>query len=115
MPSVGLYIFEQDCRIDDNPTLALIASKVDYLVCLYCYKPMDNFAKKFSQTTSSSAQRGYIKQTLLQLHYQLLALGQQLIVAQGKFNELVEKLIVSHQISHIARSSNSGSYEQLSW
>jgi deoxyribodipyrimidine photo-lyase len=115
MPSIGLYIFDRDCRIDDNPTLALIASKVDFLVCLYCVQPMDNFAKKFSQTTSSTAQRGYIKQNVLQLNYQLVALGQQLIVAEGEFSHLVEQLITFHHISHIARSNSGGSYEQSSW
>jgi len=115
MPSTGLYIFERDCRVDDNPTLSLIASQVDYLICLYCVKPLDKFAKIYSQTTASSAQRGYIKQTLLQLHQRLTGFGQHLVVIQANINPLIAELIVRHHITHIAYSQYAGSYEQSTW
>ena len=115
MPSIGLYVFERDCRVDDNSTLSLLACQVDYLICLYCVEPMDKFAKNFSQTTASSAQRGYIKQTLLQLHQRLVGFGQHLMVVEANINPLIAELIVRYQITHIAYSRYAGSYEQSAW
>ena len=115
MPSTGLYIFERDCRVDDNPTLSLIASQVDYLICLYCVEPLDKFAKTYSQTTASSAQRGYIKQTLLQLHQRLKVFGQHLVVAQTNVSPLLAQLITRFHITHIAYSQYAGSHEQSRW
>ncbi len=36
---IGLFLFSNDLRLDDNPALALAASEVDQLICLYCLDP----------------------------------------------------------------------------
>ena len=36
---IGLFLFSNDLRVDDNPALALAASEVGQLICLYCLDP----------------------------------------------------------------------------
>ena len=36
---VGLFLFKNDLRIDDNFSLARAAAETDELICLYCLEP----------------------------------------------------------------------------
>ena len=115
MPKIGLYVFARDCRITDNPALLAFATQVDYLLCVYCVEPLTDFARRFSQTSASAAQRGYLKQTLLQLNQQLNLLGQQLLVLNSGVSQAVKQLIATYPLSHIGFSHSAGSDEQAVW
>ncbi|MCP8898454.1 DASH family cryptochrome [Gilvimarinus xylanilyticus] len=115
MKVIGLYIFDNDCRLQDNPALAKFSEQVDELICLYCLKPQDNFSRHFSHSAASSAQRGYLQQTLAELARGLSALDQRLLVEPGPLLDVVGRYIRQYSISHIGRSVHPGLYEQNQW
>ena len=115
MPKIGLYVFARDCRITDNPSLLAFAAQVDCLLCVYCVEPLSEFARRYSQTSASEAQRGYLKQTLIELNQQLASLGQVLLVVDTSVVQTVKQVIAKHTISHIGYSHSAGSDEQCVW
>ncbi|MDO3382450.1 DASH family cryptochrome [Gilvimarinus algae] len=115
MSSIGLFIFDHDCRLLDNPALASFSAQVDKLICLYCLRPQDAFSRHYSQTSASGAQLGYLKQTLIELNQGLTALNQCLRVESGDLVAVVGRYIKDHRISHIGRSVPAGVYEQAQW
>ncbi|KAF7774493.1 deoxyribodipyrimidine photo-lyase [Pseudoalteromonas citrea] len=104
MKRIGLYLFTQDCRVQDNDALYLLASSVDTLICLYCVAPQTRYDKQFSQTTASEAQKGYLKSTLQGLQNSLAQLGQTLNVEYGDRRGVIADYISRFEITHVASS-----------
>ncbi|TMO74215.1 DASH family cryptochrome [Pseudoalteromonas aurantia] len=104
MKRIGLYLFTQDCRVQDNDALYLLSASVDTLICLYCVPPQTRFDKHFSQTTSSQAQRGYLKSTLQGLQNALAQFGQTLNIEYGDPRVVVSDYIHRYEITHVGSS-----------
>ena len=76
MKKIGLFIFDHDLRVLDNPALKALADSVDTLICLYVHAPQDAFSQQFSQTQPSSAKLGFLQQHLVELDENLRLLNQ---------------------------------------
>ncbi|WP_346722628.1 deoxyribodipyrimidine photo-lyase, partial [Pseudoalteromonas ruthenica] len=87
--------------MQDNDALYLLSASVDTLICLYCVPPQTRFDKHFSQTTSSQAQRGYLKSTLQGLQNALAQFGQTLNIEYGDPRVVVSDYIHRYEITHV--------------
>lgn len=115
MKSIGLFIFDHDCRLLDNPALARFSAQVDALICLYCLRPQNTYSKHFSQASHSNAQLGYLAQTLTELDQALRSTHQHLRVESGNLLTVVGRYIQQFGVSHIGRSIHPGVYESAQW
>ncbi|WP_163132016.1 DASH family cryptochrome [Agarivorans sp. Alg241-V36] len=112
---LGLFIFDNDCRVQDNPALEQLAQQVDQLICVYINQPTSPFVQHFSQTSVSSAKQAYLNQTLSELNLSLKQLGQQLFIEDGSFEQQVACYIQHYRITDMGRSVHPGSDEAQQW
>ncbi|MBE0363193.1 deoxyribodipyrimidine photo-lyase [Pseudoalteromonas ulvae UL12] len=115
MKKIGLYIFDHDCRVLDNPALTQFSQQVDALICVYVLPAPSTFDRQFSQTHASDAQQGYIHQTLSELDENLRLLGQKLLLVQAPIQTVIAHYLKVEHITHVGRSIHSGYYEQQQW
>jgi deoxyribodipyrimidine photo-lyase len=120
MRKIGLFLFDHDCRVQDNLALYQLCQQVDELVCVYWLKPTSQFVARYSHTQPSAAQRHFLRQTLDTLNQDLEHVGQRLIVLEGDLSThiqgYIEQLAAPQQcLSHIARTAHCGWYENQQW
>jgi deoxyribodipyrimidine photo-lyase len=115
MKRIGLYLFTQDCRVQDNEALYLLSASVDTLVCLYCDPLQTHFDKQFSQTTASRAKKGYLKSTLQGLQNSLVQLGQTLNIEHGDPRVVLSDYINRYDITHVGSSEPVAYNESQVW
>ncbi|HHQ4564255.1 DASH family cryptochrome [Aeromonas veronii] len=115
MNTIGLFMFDHDLRVLDNPALSMLAKNVDRLICVYIQKPQSDFSKRFSQTHPSAAQIGYLQQTLSELAANLQSLNQSLRIEQGDVATVISRYIKQHGITHVGRTVHAGFNEQQQW
>jgi deoxyribodipyrimidine photo-lyase len=83
---IGLHWFRKDLRLTDNPSLSLLTSRVDELVCVYM---LDEVTVSEPSVLPSNKERlgehraNFIHQSLIDLDSSLQRFGQQLIVLQN--------------------------------
>ncbi|MEK0161157.1 DASH family cryptochrome [Pseudoalteromonas piscicida] len=112
---VGLYLFENDCRLSDNPALTTLASQVDTLICIYI--PNTNlWTARKAQCSPSFAVECYRNQTLNVLHQSLVSQQQKLYMLHdtAQLRALAE-IIHAQQVTHIGRAVHPGFDEQKLW
>ncbi|WP_220720434.1 DASH family cryptochrome [Agarivorans litoreus] len=112
---LGLFIFDNDCRVQDNPALKQLARQVDQLICVYINQATSPFVQHFSQTKISLSKQAYLNQTLSELNLSLNQLGQQLFVEHGCFEQQVALYLQHYRITDIGRSVHPGSDEAKQW
>jgi deoxyribodipyrimidine photo-lyase len=120
MRKIGLFLFDHDCRVQNNLALQQLCQQVDELICVYWLKPTREFVARYSQAQPSAAQRQFLRQTLESLNQSLAPFAQRLIVLDGNLSAhiqgFIDKLTSSEQcLSHIARTAHCGWYENQQW
>jgi len=112
---IGLFLFSNDLRLDDNPALALAASEVDQLICLYCLVPKQPPSSLRAPSNLSAHRHQFLFASLNDLHNSLKQLDQGLMVANEPALDIIPQLITQHNIGHIYASENAGYYEKQLW
>jgi len=112
---IGLFLFSNDLRLDDNPALALAASEVDQLICLYCLDPKQPPSSLRAPSNLSAHRHQFLFASLNDLHNSLKQRDQGLMVANEPALDIIPQLITQHNIGHIYASENAGYYEKQLW
>lgn len=112
---VGLFLFKNDLRVDDNPALALAATKVDQLICIYCLESNQPALQGRAPSNLSPQRQNFLNQSLEDLHKSLKKCGQQLIVSPQSPLDIIPQLITQYNIAQIFCSENTGDYENQVW
>ncbi|MCG9759066.1 DASH family cryptochrome [Pseudoalteromonas sp. Isolate6] len=112
---VGLYLFENDCRLSDNPALTKLASLVDTLICIYL-PSVNLWTARKAQCSTSFAVECYRNQTLNALHQSLTSQQQKLYILRDTTHlKALTEIIHTQQITHIGRAAHPGFDEQKLW
>lgn len=112
---VGLFLFKNDLRLDDNLSLALAAAETDELICLYCLEPKQPPSSLRSPRDLSGHRELFLQQSLTALDNSLKTLGQRLVVSAEPALDIIPQLITQYNIAQIYSSENVGYYENLLW
>nr|WP_275668213.1 DASH family cryptochrome [Pseudoalteromonas piscicida] len=112
---VGLYLFENDCRLSDNPALTTLASQVDTLICIYL-PTVNIWTARKAQCSPSFAVECYRNQTLNALHQSLASQQQKLYMLRDTAQiKALTEIIHTQQVTHIGRAVHPGFDEQKLW
>jgi len=112
---VGLFLFKNDLRVDDNPALARAAAEVDQLICLYCLESRQPPSSLHAPGYLSPQRQTFLFQSLADLHHSLRNLGQRLNFSTESPLDIIPQLITQHDISQIYCSENTGVHENQIW
>ena len=112
---VGLFLFKNDLRVDDNPALARAAAEVDQLICLYCLESRKPPSSLHAPGYLSPQRQTFLFQSLADLHHSLRNLGQRLNFSSESPLDIIPQLITQHDISQIYCSENTGVHENQIW
>ena len=115
MAKVGLYIFSNDLRIEDNPGLTAASSEADHLLCLFCHIQPSRLYLPKTPALLSNLRKQFLEESLGSLRERLGELGQQLIEVKSPLEKTIAQLEESFGITHIYRSHNSGWFEYQQW
>lgn len=111
----GLYLFNQDLRLNDNLALSYAQQSCEQLV--YCYI-IDHYSLshgRYGMPTMGHHRFQFITQALQQLNQQLEEHGHQLVVLQGEPLTVISELINSYQLDAVFGSHQPGVYESRRW
>ncbi|SBS65987.1 DASH family cryptochrome [Vibrio atlanticus] len=115
MKKIGLYLFTNDLRINDNQLLHQAAQVVDELVCVIVEPTLSRFSAEFAQEHSYGAHRQtFISQSIANLEANLVKLGQQLVVicsnhlAPDTAEQTLNKIIVTQNCTHFFANAHCG-------
>ncbi|ODB36547.1 deoxyribodipyrimidine photolyase [Pseudoalteromonas sp. BMB] len=112
---VGLYLFENDCRLSDNPALTTLAPQVDTLICIYL-PTVNLWTARKAQCSPSFAVECYRNQTLNALHQSLVSQQQKLYLLRDTAQlKALTEIIHTQQVTHIGRTVHPGFDEQKLW
>lgn len=109
---VGLYWFSNDLRVTDNPLLAQAANECQQLLCLYVLPPELRQPNRYGLRSLGDQRWRFLQRSLSDLHQQLQARGQQLLVLQQNPLHSLAELISQHGIAAIYFSQHAGYYER---
>ncbi|MBU2908617.1 DASH family cryptochrome [Vibrio splendidus] len=99
MKKIGLYLFTNDLRINDNQLLHYAAQSVDKLICVTVEPTLVRFSADFAQEQDYGVHRqSFVSQSLDNLESNLVRLGQQLVVIHSNH---LEPDVVEHALSQI--------------
>lgn len=109
----GLYWFQNDLRLHDNPALLKLAANCDELIFLYVADPRW-FKPTHYQSKPMGAKRWqFIIESLADLQQQLQALGQSLLIRLGDPKTVVSALINEYNICRVGFSHLPATYETM--
>lgn len=112
---VGLFLFNNDLRIDDNPALAKAASEVDKLICIYCITSKQIPSGLWAPSDLGPHRQHFLQQSLVDLNHSLEKLGQHLVVSTESTLDIIPQLITRHNVRKIYSSQFTGDYEKQIW
>ena len=112
---VGLFLFKNDLRLDDNVSLARAAAETDQLICLYCLEAKQPPSSLRAPADLSVHRKVFLRQSLTELDNSLKTLGQQLVVSAEPALDIIPQLITRYSITQIYSSENVGYYENRLW
>ncbi|CAK1698590.1 Cryptochrome DASH [Vibrio crassostreae] len=119
MKKIGLYLFTNDLRINDNTLLNQASQIVDELVCVAVEPVLSHYSSQFAQEEQYGARRAaFISQSISDLAINLNALEQTLIVlTQGRDNsdnvkESLIEMISELNVTHLFANAHCGYDEQ---
>ncbi|NVN83423.1 DASH family cryptochrome [Vibrio sp. Scap16] len=120
MKKIGLYLFTNDLRINDNLLLHHAAQSVDELICVIVGPNLSQFSADFAQELEyGSRRRDFISQSTANLAANLEGLGQKLIlVSQNRLEcnttiQTLSHVIASQHVTHFFASAHCG-YDEKS-
>ncbi len=107
MKKIGLYLFTNDLRINDNTLLYKASQSVDELLCVAIEPRLSTYSVRLSQEQENGAHRHlFIKQAIDDLALSLARLGQRLFVLERNTSEDLVQLVKSQQVTHFFASSH---------
>ncbi|MEZ8346993.1 DASH family cryptochrome [Vibrio splendidus] len=115
MKKIGLYLFTNDLRINDNQLLHYAAQNVDNLICVTVEPTLVHFSADFAQEQSYGAHRQtFVSQSITNLESNLVKFGQQLVVIHSNHLEpdvaeqTLSQIIASQHVTHFFASAHCG-------
>ncbi|MEZ8446087.1 DASH family cryptochrome [Vibrio splendidus] len=119
MKKIGLYLFTNDLRINDNQLLHCAAQSVDKLICVIVEPTLVRFSADLAQEQSYGAHRqAFVSQSIANLESNLVKLGQQLVLIRsnhlepGAAEHTLSQIIVSQPVTHFFANAHCG-YDEL--
>ncbi|MEZ8782274.1 DASH family cryptochrome [Vibrio splendidus] len=120
MKKIGLYLFTNDLRINDNQLLHYAVQSVDKLICVIVEPTLVRFSADLAQGQSYGAHRqAFVSQSIVNLKSNLVKLGQQLVVIRSNHLEpdaaekTLSQIIVSQNVTHFFANAHCGYDERL--
>ncbi|MCK7460371.1 DASH family cryptochrome [Idiomarina aminovorans] len=110
---LGLFIFRNDLRVEDNLALQQAAQRSKTLICCFCFNPDNNKHGHYGIPAMSQRRVIFLQQSLRQLSTELESRGQKLIVLTGTFDRLITELISEQQVDAVFLSQHQGYYEKF--
>ncbi|MGR5147086.1 DASH family cryptochrome [Photobacterium alginatilyticum] len=111
----GLFLFQNDLRLHDNPALQLAAQEVDALLCVYCMPPRKQAHQPYSYTEPGLHRQQFMLQSLSCLNNQLSRYHQYLIVLPDNPLSTFPEIITRYNVTAFYRSQSCGYYENQIW
>ena len=108
----GLYWFEHDLRISDNPALTQLARSVDNLVCVYCFNTADIDDTYFSHHPLGPHRYRFLHEAVDELRTALAEYNVELVVLQGEPVQVIIEFITQNEISHVGKHYHTGYRER---
>ncbi|MEZ9391674.1 DASH family cryptochrome [Vibrio splendidus] len=115
MKKIGLYLFTNDLRINDNQLLHYAAQSVDKLICVIVEPTLVHFSADLAQEQSYGAHRqAFISQSIANLESNLVKLGQQLVVIHsnhiepGSAEKTLSQIIATQHVTHFFANAHCG-------
>ncbi len=115
MCKTGLFWFNNDLRVHDNPALLEASLNCDRLICLFCYDTFWDKPTGFNAKPLGDKRRQFLLESLNDLQHTLGARGQQLIVMKGDPVAIISELLSKYHVNHVYRSYHVGVYENRQW
>ncbi|MFA0004024.1 DASH family cryptochrome [Vibrio splendidus] len=120
MKKIGLYLFTNGLRINDNQLLHYAVQSVDKLICVIVEPTLVRFSADLAQGQSYGAHRqAFVSQSIVNLKSNLVKLGQQLVVIRSNHLEpdaaekTLSQIIVSQNVTHFFANAHCGYDERL--
>lgn len=98
-----LVLFKRDLRVQDNPALALAATRVGAVVPVFVAEP-----EAWAQPDASARQWRFVAESLVGLRADLAGLGAPLLVRRGDMVEVLQELCVEHGVGEIISIEETG-------
>ncbi len=115
MKKIGLYLFTNDLRINDNQLLNCAAQSVDNLICVIVEPTLFHFSADFAQEQSYGAHRQtFVSQSITNLESNLVKFGQQPVVIHSNHLETdvaeqtLSQIIATQHVTHFFASAHCG-------
>ncbi|KLV03711.1 FAD-binding protein [Photobacterium aquae] len=113
--ATGIYLFQNDLRLHDNPAFSLACEEVDHLICVYCLPPGNANQYPYRMTQLGYARQQFLLQSLDSLREQLHSYGQVLHVLLEHPLDILPQLISQFSVSAVYSSEHAGIYENRIW
>lgn len=120
MKRIGLYLFTNDLRINDNQLLHYAAQSVDNLICVIVKPTLVRFSADFAQEQSYGAHRQtFVSQSITNLESNLVKFGQQPVVIHSNHLEpdaaeqTLSQIIATQHVTHFFANAHCGYDERL--
>ncbi|MEZ8509944.1 DASH family cryptochrome [Vibrio splendidus] len=115
MKKIGLYLFTNDLRINDNQLLNCAAHGVDNLICVIVEPTLVRFSADLAQEQSYGAHRQtFVSQSIANLESNLVKLGQQLVAIRSNHLEpdtteqTLSQIIATQHVTHFFANAHCG-------
>lgn len=107
MKKIGLYLFTNDLRINDNALLYQASQTVDELLCVTIEPRLSTYSVRLSQEQENGAHRHlFIEQAISDLAKSLSHLGQRLFVLDQNTSENLVQIIKAQHVTHFFATSH---------
>ncbi|MEZ8746271.1 DASH family cryptochrome [Vibrio sp. 10N.239.312.C11] len=120
MKKIGLYLFTNDLRINDNQLLHCAAQSVDKLIFVIVEPTLVRFSADFAKEQSYGAHRQtFVSQSITHLESNLVKFGQQLVVIHSNHLEpdaaeqTLSQIIATQHVTHFFANAHCGYDERL--
>ncbi|MDM7860865.1 DASH family cryptochrome [Alteromonas sp. ASW11-36] len=108
----GLMIFRNDLRLNDSPTLSMLAQLCDELLCIRIISDSEQEANAFNLVSLGAHRYRFLLECLADLNTHLHEYEQSLVVLQGDPYTVIADLINKGHFSHVGMASDCGVYER---
>ncbi|MFA0710809.1 DASH family cryptochrome [Vibrio splendidus] len=115
MKKIGLYLFTNDLRINDNQLLHYAAQSVDKLICVIVEPTLVRFSADLAQEQSYGAHRqAFVSQSIVNLKSNLVKLGQQIVAIRSNHLEpdtteqTLSQIIATQHVTHFFANAHCG-------
>ncbi|MEZ8543852.1 DASH family cryptochrome [Vibrio splendidus] len=115
MKKIGLYLFTNDLRINDNQLLHCAAQRVEKLICVIVEPTLVRFSADLAQEQSYGAHRqAFVSQSIANLESNLVKLGQQVVMIRSNHLEpdtteqTLSQIIATQHVTHFFANAHCG-------